>query len=313
MRMQRALLHISIVSSLFASTQAQEPNKKDREAILAMAGSYEVQFHFHETVALAADYLLKKKPYVEHATEIIEVAENTPHRITLQNLLVVPDEKGKPQVIKHWAQVWTWQDQHILDYTGSEDIHRWNVTHLSKEQAAGTWSQLVTQTDDSPRYEGYGRWIHENGHSIWTSNPTRRPLPRREYTKRDDYDHLLATNRHTITTTGWIHEQDNLKVVERENEAKHPLCREFGINTYTRTTTKLSTAAQEWWKTNGSAWNEIRDFWIKSGEKAKTTFSYTTMHEGNRLSEVISGMEKNKSSHDQVIRQLENFIRIDSL
>lgn len=310
--MQRTLLHISIVSALFTSAQAQEPNTKDREAILAMAGSYQVEFHFHETMALAADYALKKKPYVEHATEIIEVAENTPHRITLQNLLVVPDEQGKPQVIKHWAQVWTWQDQHILDYSGSEDFHQWNVTSLTKEEAAGTWSQLVTQTDDTPRYEGYGKWVHENGHSIWTSNPTRRPLPRREYTKRDDYDYLLATNRHTITATGWIHEQDNLKVVDREGSAKQTLCREFGLNTYTRTTTELSHAAKAWWKTNSHSWNEIRGFWIKSGETAKRRFGYSTMHENHTLREVIERMEATQPAPDEIIKQLQHFVIIDT-
>ncbi len=40
------------------------------------------------------------------------------------------------------------------------------------------------------------------------------PPPRREYTKRDDYDVLLGANVHRITPEGWYHEQE-----EREARA----------------------------------------------------------------------------------------------
>lgn len=309
--MQRTILRIAVVSSLVVKAFAQGAPAKDREAILAMAGSYQVEFHFHETVPIAKDYSLKKKPYVEHATEIIEVAENTPERITLQNLLVVHDKKGKSMVIKHWAQVWTWQDTQLLDYCGSEEDHSWKKITLTAEQAAGTWSQLVTQTDDSPRYEGYGKWVHENGDSYWSSQPTRRPLPRREYTKRDDYDYLLVTNRHTITPQGWVHEQDNRKVVDRKGAPIQTLCHEFGINTYRRCDTEHATVASQWWKENGPYWNEVRNFWIDAGNRAKESFSYTTMVEDRELEKVILDFEKSKPQPDELRKSLQAFIIID--
>src|SRR3546814_951309 len=52
--------------------------------------------------------------------------------------------------------------------------------------------------------------------ATWTSDLTARPLPRREYTKRDDYNVLIGINRHTITPNGWTHEQFNTKVLRSE-------------------------------------------------------------------------------------------------
>ena len=40
-----------------------------------------------------------------------------------------------------------------------------------------------------------------------------RPLPRRESSVRDDYDVLIGHNRHTIVPSGWVHEEENYKVV----------------------------------------------------------------------------------------------------
>ena len=71
------------------------------------------------------------------------------------------------------------------------------------------------EVNDAPRYCGTGRWNHRYGVATWTSDRTWRPLPRREYTKRDDYNALNVENRHTIVAGGWTHEQDNTKVVRR--------------------------------------------------------------------------------------------------
>ncbi len=284
------------------------PPAKDREAILSMAGAHAVTFRFHETAAIAPDYKLKAKPYEETATEVIRVVEDSPERIALQHLLVVPGEEGKAMVIKHWAQVWTWQDTELLDYCGSEEDHAWKKITLSADQAAGTWSQLVTSIDDTPRYEGHGKWVHGNGQSFWQSGPTRRPLPRREYSKRDDYDYLLVTNRHSLTPNGWVHEQDNRKVVDREGEEAHTLCHEFGINTYTRTESEQAAVALAWWEENGGFWDTVRDFWIESGEKATASFSYSTHEGGEGLSKVLGRLEKEKPAADKVIAALQPFV-----
>jgi hypothetical protein len=303
--MQRIIL----LSTAFTSLAfAAEPPTKDRQAILAMAGTHSVTFEFHETAAIAQGYKLKTKPYKETATEVVIVVEDTPQRIALQNLLVVPGKEGKPMVIKHWAQVWTWQDTELLDYCGSEDEHLWKKIRLTSEQAVGTWSQLVTNIDDTPRYEGNGKWVHENGESFWQSGPTRRPLPRREYSTRDDYDYLTVTNRHALTSNGWIHFQDNRKVVDREGEDKRVLCYETGMNIYTRTESPDAAVALAWWKENGTFWDGVRNFWIESGEKAPASFTYSTHQNGEGLSKLFERLEKEKPSPESVTGALQAYV-----
>lgn len=305
--MQRILLLSTAFTSLVF---AAEPPTKDRQAILAMAGTHSVTFEFHETVAIAQGYKLKKKPYKETATEVVIVVEDTPQRIALQNLLVVPGKEGKPQVIKHWAQVWTWQDTELLDYCGSEDEHLWKKIRLTPEQAVGTWSQLVTNIDDTPRYEGNGKWLHENGESSWQSGPTRRPLPRREYSTRDDYDYLTVTNRHALTPNGWIHYQDNRKVVDREGKDKRVLCYEAGMNIYTRIESPDAGVALAWWKENGTFWDGVRNFWIESVEKAPASFTYSTHQNGEGLSKLFERLEKEKPAPESVTGALQAYVLV---
>ncbi|MEO0587771.1 MAG: DUF6607 family protein, partial [Planctomycetota bacterium] len=188
-----------------AATMAFE---KDRKAILAMAGEYEVDFQFQETVTIVPGYELKD-PYNSGATEFVEVVEDTGDRIVLQHILVMSDPKdaeAKPHVVKHWRQDWVYQDTTLIEYRGNRIFE---TVELSADEVAGTWSQAVYQVDDSPRYEAIGSWSHIGDRSSWASKETWRPLPRREHTKRDDYQVMVARNRHTITPTGWVHEQDN--------------------------------------------------------------------------------------------------------
>ena len=285
------------------------PPAADRNAILAMAGTFKVTFDFTETAAIAPGYKPLSKPYREEAIEVVEIAEDTPEKITLQHLLVIEGKSGGPKVIKHWAQVWTWQDTRILDYSGSDGDDLWQRRTLSANDASGHWSQLVTSVDDTPRYEGIGKWTHDGGESSWTSQPTRRPLPRREYEKRDDYDYLLATNRHTITANGWIHSQDNRKVVDRDGE-KLVLSFETGLNQDTRTESEIARKASEWWAEHKVVWNPIREFWVEAGEMDGETFSYRTTEGGVGLSRKFSELEKSKPAPAAIIKALTPYLSV---
>ena len=44
------------------------------------------------------------------------------------------------------------------------------------------------------------------GYERASAQRTWRPLPRREYTRRSDYNALDVVNRHTIVRGGWTHE-----------------------------------------------------------------------------------------------------------
>jgi hypothetical protein len=285
------------------------PPAEDRAAILAMAGIFKVTFDFTETVAVAPGYTPLSKPYHEEAVEVVEIAEDTPERIALQHLLVVEGKTGEPHVIKHWAQVWTWQDTRILDYSGSDGDDVWQRKSLAADEASGHWSQLVTSVDDTPRYEGLGKWTHDAGESSWTSQPTRRPLPRREYEKRDDYDYLLATNRHTITANGWVHSQDNRKVLDRDGK-KLVLSFETGLNQYTRTESETARNASEWWAENKAVWNPIREFWIEAGEMNGKTFSYETTRDGVGLSRKFNELVKAKPEPEAIVEALTPYLSV---
>ncbi len=225
--------------------------EKDREAILAMAGRFEVQFEFYETVALSPGYELKK-PYEEDAAEVVFVVKDSPEHIVLQHVLLVESHN---RVVKHWKQEWRYQDRVLLEYVGD---NTWSRRELTAKETRGTWTQMVYQVDDSPRYESFGAWVHEGGVSSWEGNRTQRPRPRREITKRDDYDTFIAVNRHTITPTGWAHEQDNYKQV---SESGVVLCREAGLNQYFRTEEVDFAVVDEYWTAHSAYWAGVSRCW----------------------------------------------------
>lgn len=297
-----------LMAPALACASASHPPDADRQAILAMAGSYEIRFHFRETASIQPGYTAKPGSDDTTATEIIKVVDETPGRITLQHLLVVDGDGSEPQVIKHWAQIWTWQDTHILDYQGEHNDHEWAAVTLTPEQAAGTWSQLVTQTDDTPRYESHGKWTHHGGESSWQSAETRRPMPRRDYTKRDDYDYLAVINRHTLTSDGWIHFQDNRKVVDRDGEPPRILVHEIGINTYTRKPTDFTASAEAWWREHGEVWNGIRGFWISATDSATQQFRYATHHDGKSLRKQLAQIETEKPGASEIASRLSPYL-----
>jgi len=111
------------------------------------------------------------------------------------------------------------------------------------------------------RYCGTGQWNHRYGVSTWTSDRSWRPLPRREYTKRDDYNALNAENRHTVTPHGWTHEQDNTKTVRDGRETAATLVREFGFNDYRSITGFDFDPAREYWAKTADYWARVREAW----------------------------------------------------
>lgn len=227
--------------------------QQDRRAILAMAGEYAVDFHFAETVAMQADYELRD-PYNSKATEYVQVLEDTGDRIVLQHILVIGENH---RVVKHWRQDWTYENTRVVDFKG----HRtWESRKLNPSKVTGTWSQSVWQVDDSPRYESIGHWRHTANQSVWTSGTTWRPLPRREWSNRDDYDVMVATNRHVITPDGWVHEQDNYKLVLRDDR-KEVLARERGLNRYTKIDHYDFSAGREYWDDTHEFWAAVRNQW----------------------------------------------------
>jgi hypothetical protein len=244
--------------AFLAATQVSVAGDKatfelDRKAILAMSGEFAVKFKFDETVALRAGYELKHDTADGHETVL--VAEDTGKRIVLQHILVSKDGE---RVVKHWRQDWTYEDRELREYAGGRT---WKARHLRAREARGTWTQAVYEVNDGPRYESFGRWVHDGEYASWQSAVTWRPLPRREYSTRKDYDVLLAVNRHAITPWGWVHEQDNTKW-DRANTDGHPyIARELGVNEYRRTTEFDFAPARAYFERTAGYWTAVRAHW----------------------------------------------------
>jgi hypothetical protein len=249
----------------WARLQASGLSKKerDRRAILAMAGPYRSTFDFIETVGFTEGYT-PSRPYQSWGTEFVYVVADEPDFISLQHILVMrmQDEDGgesEPMVVKHWRQDWTYEDRTLHTFRGNRT---WVRETLKRSAAAGRWLQSVYQVDDSPRYMAAGEWAHYANHSSWNSDETWRPLPRREFSVRDDYDVLVGTNRHTITPTGWVQEEDNLKVVlDDAGEPARVLARENGLARYERIDNFDWGAGDAYWQRTGPFWALVRDRW----------------------------------------------------
>lgn len=234
---------------------ANQPPEADRAAILAMLGDYEVAFQFDEHLTLDPEAEASES-HRSKALEIVRLVEDRGDFISLQHILVT-GEGDTQRVVKHWRQDWQFEDDVVYEYQGHDT---WKPRELTESERAGAWSQAVYQVDDSPRYQAVGRWTHYDGYSYWDSNAAWRPLPRREHTKRGDYDVLVSRNRQAITPDGWTHEQDNYKLALRRS-GDRVLARETGFNTYTRVEGADVAVAEEYWEETGDFWAQVRAHW----------------------------------------------------
>lgn len=247
------LLGLAPLALLSLPAIAQD-TAQDRKSILAMQGEYVVDFAFDETVLLQPGY--ERAPAQRSGgNETVIVIEDTPTRIVLQHILV--DEKSG-HVTKHWRQDWVYQAPSRFEFSADQT---WQVRAIPAETTRGAWTQCVFEVSDAPRYCGTGRWSYDNGIATWTSDTSWRPLPRREYTKRSDYNAVAAINRHTLTPGGWTHEQFNTKVLRKPDGSQTELAREFGFNDYQKTKDVDFSPAYKYWKATQDYWARVRSRW----------------------------------------------------
>ena len=270
----------------------QEPGldklEKDRRAILALAGNYRVSFDFTETVGLAENFK-PTRPYFSWGTENVTLLEDSGKFISLQHSLVMyfKDEKGEvsgPHVMKHWRQDWTYEDPEMQVYQG--DL-TWKKTATPQPQ--GKWTQAVFQVDDSPRYEVVGAWNHDGGLSIWRSDNCPRPLPRREFTIRKDYNVLEGIHEISITPNGWVHVQSNRKLQVNKDGSRKYVGQELGVDRYEEITApELATGFNQYWAKTSGYWKDVRETWTKI-LKEKESFTLKDTYDEKQLFEIHFG------------------------
>ena len=283
-------------SEAFSNLQAPnlDAKERDRRAILAMAGDYRTSFDFIETVGFTEGYQ-PRAPYQSWGTERVYVVANEPEFISLQHIIVMHfvDADGfesDAMVVKHWRQDWQYEDEEVHAFQGRGAFVRRAVGEVSRK---GAWTQTVYQVDDSPRYEAVGRWLHASGVSYWQSDDRRRPLPRREFSVRDDYQALYGSHRITITPTGWTQEEDALKLVldesNRPSSSQPYLAREAGLSRYDRVLDYDFSAGDKYWHETGTFWSRVRNYW-NAVYKSESEFSFVKSVEGIPMFMALFGM-----------------------
>lgn len=217
-----------------------------------LCGCFQVDFRYAETFSPNPDYKYHEREETGGTAELALTIEVSDKKIVIQHLLLV----GANTVVKHWREEWTYENPVIWKYKGDRV---WVKETLSAEEVKGKWTQTVWEVADEPRYQGFSQFVNLDGTIIW-QNTTDAPLPRREYSVRNDYNILKRTNRLNITDSGYLHEQDNQKII-RSNGTDRLLVEEKGHNIYKRIPEKECAAAKEYWEKNAGYWGRVRKIW----------------------------------------------------
>ena len=275
------------------SAFAQTKKDKDLASIKAMCGCFEVSFNFAETFSYSKDstYQASKNKY-DKALEWVQLVDSNEDFVSMQHLLIVGDVLN-PYVIKHWRQDWMYENTDSFPYAID---NTWPYKSNDASEVTGQWTQRVFQVDDSPRYEGSATWVHVDGRSFWSSTADA-PLPRREITKRQDYNVTLRRNHHEILDWGWSHDQDNDKLIREVNKKDIVLAQEKGYNTYKKVENERCIAAQVFWKDNKEMWALVRKEW-NTIFSMRQNIQLKNKVEGKRLYQYLFALESDTKSEE---------------
>ena len=291
--------YLIVLIGLLLTTSIYSQNKKktDKDAIKKMCGCFEVTFNFAETFKYSKnDEYSPSKNYSTSGLEWAQLVKDSKNNIIIQHILLVGNPT-KPYIMKHWRQDWLYENKDFYIYDSN---NKWTYKKKNKTQVKGQWTQKVYQVDDSPRYEGSASWVHVDGKSFW-ENKTSAPLPRREYSKRNDYNVLLRGNRQEITKKGWVHDQDNFKIIREKGKKDEIIAMEKGINNYLRVNEKKCQAAKEWWEKNSKKWSDVRNSWNKVFSKNKDISLKSEVKETKLYEYLFSDKMNNKNEMEKVI------------
>ncbi len=302
-KMKNQVINLLLVLGISSTAFAQDNKlEKDRQAIKSMCGCYEVGFNFAETFSYSEDSTYTPSK-VKHAgaLEWAELIEDSEGKMVIQHLLIVGHDTNQ-MVIKHWRQDWLYENTDFYMYNAD---NQWTFEQKTAKDVKGQWTQKVYQVDDSPRYEGSSSWVHVDGRSFW-DNTTTAPLPRREYTQRSDYNLTLRRNRHEIIENGWIHDQDNDKILREAGKEDVLIAQEKGYNTYIKVADSKCQAAQKWWVDNKAFWAEARQAWDDVYGRGKN-LELATKVDGKHLYEALFGMDVSESK--KIKKTIKSFVK----
>jgi hypothetical protein len=265
--------------ALVLTTHAKSQNINDKKILNNLCGCFNVDFKYAETFSPDSTYKLHSKEEIAPIAELALPIEVTDKKMVIQHLLIVSENI----IVKHWREEWNYESPELWIYKGNKT---WEKTMLPKEQVKGKWTQTIWEVADEPRYQGYSQFVNLDGKMVW-QNTTYAPLPRREYSVRSDYNILQRTNRLNITEHGYIHEQDNKKII-RANGIDKLLVEEKGYNTYVRINDSACNAAKIYWEKNKNYWGKVRHIWA----------DYLATHQSIQLKDKVN----DKYLHEYLIK-----------
>ena len=170
-------------------------------------------------------------------------------------VMFVADRDGNvqgPFVQKHWRQDWRYEDTELHVFVGR---NRWVRHERTRRRGArplvagGVPSGRLAALRGARRVGALRQLLGLD------ERPTARPLPRRETSVRNDYQILEGINRHTLTPTGWVQEEENLKLVldaQGQPAADTPyFARELGVARYEHIVGFDFSAGDRYWERSG--------------------------------------------------------------
>lgn len=280
--MKSFLLYTFII---LMSVPSVAQKSKDLEAIKSLCGCFEVEFKYAETFSPDENYEFHDRYYAK-AVEYAFPIEEDENRIVIQHVLAINDNV----IIKHWREDWEYEEGNLYTY---QKNNIWFPQSHSADQTKGAWSQKVYGVNDEPRYEGVAEWSHVNGKSMWESKVDS-PLPRREYTKRSDYNVMSRGNRIHVYDDNFMHEQDNDKVL-RENGDDKLIASEKGFNHYVKIDDSKCAAVTSWWEEDEVFWKDVRAAWSQRFAK-KTPLELQKFVRTKMLTEYMSELSEDYES-----------------
>ena len=298
--MKYIIITILLVSNLNLFSQIKK--QKDVEAIKSMCGCYEVTFKFAETFNYSKDSTYTpSKNKIAYAVEWIDLTYIDKNNLIIQHILQMGKDSNA-YIMKHWRQDWNYQNREFLIY---DHNNIWNKLEANYNSTKRQWTQKVFQVDDSPRYEGSASWAYIDDKIFWENNVDA-PLPRRERSIRSDYNVLNRGNRIEITNEGWIHKQNNQKILRSDTTNDILIASEYGINSYVKINDDRCKYAKIWWNKKSEKWKIVRKEWKLVFEQ-NDTISLKPNHEEKPLWEYLFSDEY--SNQNEIKDIINNFVK----
>ena len=118
----------------------------------------------------------------------------------------------------------------------------------------------------------------------------------------------MGVNRHTLTPSGWVHEQDNFKQVSNTGQV---LCREVGLNQYFKTQEVDFTEVKKYWSNHNEYWLKVSKMWDQRMDSSPQLSLHKTQ-EGKplyrHLFEIIGDKQKSDDHMAKAAEVIKKFV-----